>query len=137
MKPTKKLTGGILLVLMMSALTLALVSWSGDRDGNDRYTQNDTIPKKIKQAKDLDEVLADLEALDIKATIELAMKSIDMEKIQLQIEQSIKDIDFDKIEKELKELTNSLAVAAEGLFEVTGQYMAPVRLLRLQDRGSC
>lgn len=38
------------------------------------------------------------------------------------------------IEKELKELTDSFAVAAEGLFEVTCRYMAPVRLLRLHDR---
>jgi hypothetical protein len=103
MKPTKKLTGGILLVLIMCGLGLALVSWSGDRNGKDRFTQNDTIPKKIKQPKDLDEVLADLEALDIKSTIEQALKSVDMEKLQLQIEQSIKDIDFDKMEKELKE----------------------------------
>jgi hypothetical protein len=103
MKPTKKLAGGILLVLMMCGLSFALVSWSGDRDGQDRLTQNDTIPKKIKQPRNLDEVLAELESLDIKSTIEDAMKNVDMEKIQLQIEQSMKDIDFDKMEKELKE----------------------------------
>ena len=104
MKPTKKLAGSLFIVLALCGLTLALVSWNGDqRGGRDSSAQNDTIPKKPGQPRDLDEVLSELENLDIQKTIEDAMKGIDMEKMKLHFETELKNLDLDKLEKELKE----------------------------------
>ncbi len=111
MKPTKKMTGRILILLMVSGLTLALVSWRGQQqNGKDRQAQNDTIPKKSSQPKDLDEVLAELEGLNLEETmknarieIEKAMKEIDTDKIRLEIDKAMKEVDFDKIQKQIEE----------------------------------
>lgn len=111
MKPTKKMTGRILVLLMVSGLTLALVSWRGQQqNGRDRQAQNDTIPKKSSQPKDLDEVITELDNLDFSETmknarqeIEKAMKEIDGEKIRAQIQKAMIEVDFDKIQKEIQE----------------------------------
>lgn len=109
MKPTKKLTGRILILVIFSGLTLALVSWRGEQQSGNQQSQNDTLPRK-SQPKDLDEVLAELDAIDLKKTmetaqlqIEKAMKEIDGDKIRLEIEKAMKDVDFEKIQSEIKE----------------------------------
>ena len=74
---------------------------------------NDTIPDKDKTEKkirDLDDVLMELDAADLKLNLENiqneiseAMKSIDMDKIKLDMEKAMRDIDFEKMKKEINE----------------------------------
>jgi hypothetical protein len=72
----------------------------------------DTVPKKDnreKKIRDLDDVLNELNAADLKIDIEKmqrelkdAMKKIDTEKMKLEIEKSLKEVDFQKIQKEVE-----------------------------------
>ena len=110
MKPTKKLLGGLLMGALLCVLTVALVSWSGDRDRKTGQSQNDTIPRKHAEPRNLDEVLEQIESMDIeeqlqeaRQQVEKAMKEVDFEKIRTQMESAMKDLDFDKIEKQIRE----------------------------------
>ncbi len=102
------------LPLIAVALTVLLVSWDHQQTPGDYRGQHpaaDTTPKKKtdKKIRDLDEALAELESLDLKAELEKvheevarAMKQIDREKIQLEIERSLKEVDFEKIKQEIE-----------------------------------
>ena len=110
MKPTKKLLGGLLMGALLCGLSVALASWSGDRDRKTGQSQNDTIPRKHSEPRNLDEVLEQLESMDIeeqlrnaRQQVEKAMKEVDFEKIRIQMESAMKDIDFDRIEKQVRE----------------------------------
>ncbi len=115
MKPTTFKTGRILLAILIVALTIGLVSW-GTRQSPNRYDQavNDTTPKKKsgdnKKVRDLDDVLDELNAVDMKETMEKAMKevaeamkNIDKDKIRMEIDMAMKEVDFEKIKKEMEE----------------------------------
>ncbi len=102
------------LPLFAVALTILLVSWDQKQapgDYRQQYHAADTTPKKKtdKKIRDLDEALAELESLDLKAELEKvheevarAMKQIDRGKIQLEIEKSLKQVDFEKIREEIE-----------------------------------
>ncbi len=116
MKPTNHFTGRLLLVCLTLFTMIGLISWDyRQAPGQFEQTMNDTTPKKKtvdreKKIRDLDEVLDELEATDLKVDMEKmqkeiaeAMKSIDMEKIQLDIERALKSVDMEKIQKEVQE----------------------------------
>jgi len=74
------------------------------------YDNCDTIPKKEKKIRDLDDVLDELNAVDFKIDMEKmqkelneSMKKLDMKKIQLDMEKVMRDVDFEKIQKEMEQ----------------------------------
>jgi chromosome segregation ATPase len=116
MKPTTFLNGRLLLVLATLGLTVGLVSWDYKRSpGKYQQSLNDTTPKKKsiereKKIRDLDDVLDELNAVDMKEEMEKAMKqiaeamkSIDGDKIRMEIDKAMKEVDMVKIQKEVQE----------------------------------
>jgi hypothetical protein len=74
------------------------------------YDNCDTIPKKEKKIRDLDDVLDELNAVDFKMDMEKmqkelneSMKKLDMKKMQLDMEKAMRDVDFQKIQKEIEQ----------------------------------
>jgi hypothetical protein len=74
------------------------------------YDNCDTIPKKEKKIRDLDDVLDELNAADFKLDMEKmqkelneSMKNLDMRKMQLDMEKSMRGIDFEKMQKEMEQ----------------------------------
>ena len=116
MKPTNLKLTSLGIVLMTAVLTIGLVSWDYKQTpGQYQQSITDTTPKKKvtdkeKKIRDLDDVLDELNAADIRVDMEKihkeiaeAMKSIDGEKIKLEIEKAMKDVDMAKIQKEVQE----------------------------------
>jgi len=74
------------------------------------YDNCDTIPKKEKKIRDLDDVIDELNAVDFKMDMEKmqkelteSMKKIDMKKMQLDMEKVMREVDFQKIQKEMEQ----------------------------------
>jgi copper chaperone CopZ len=115
MKPKTFSAGPLLLVLLTVVLTVGLISW-GQKQSPDHYQQsvNDTVPKtksvdREKKIRDLDDVLDELDAADMKVNMEQikkeiaeAMKNIDGNKIKMEIENAMKEVDLEKIKKEVQ-----------------------------------
>lgn len=112
--PTKNLTARrLLLPFLAIAVIVSFASWDLKQKGNDTHyyqqSPTDTVPKKkLKKAKDLDEVLEELDHIDMdkemkKVSDEMAkaMKEFDAHKIQLEVQKAIKDVDMAKIKEEL------------------------------------
>jgi hypothetical protein len=116
MRPTTLTTGRLFLVLLTAGLTIGLISWD-HKQSPDRIRQslNDTTPEKKspggdKKIRDLDDVLDELNAADLKVNMEKikeeigeAMKKIDGDKIKAQLDMALKEVDMAKIQKELQE----------------------------------
>jgi hypothetical protein len=121
MKPGSITTGRLLIAFCIIGITLALVSWDHRQspDGFQQQQTHDTIPqKKDKKIRDLDEAIAELEAVDLKieldkamAEVNKAMKEIDGEKIRLDVERAMKDVDFDKIKMEVDKAMKEVDLA--------------------------
>ncbi|HLF47171.1 MAG TPA: hypothetical protein VI548_12140 [Chitinophagaceae bacterium] len=67
----------------------------------------DTIPKKEKKIRDLDEALDELNSVQLQLNMEKiqkelaeAMSKIDKDRIRLEVEKALKEVDMDKIKKE-------------------------------------
>jgi hypothetical protein len=83
----------------------AYAAWN-DND----YDGCDTIPKKEKKIRDLDDVIDELNAVDFKMDMEKmqkelneSMKKIDIQKMQLDMQKAMHDVDFEKIQKEMEQ----------------------------------
>ncbi|MES1197997.1 MAG: hypothetical protein ABUL41_01845 [Chitinophagaceae bacterium] len=116
MKPTVFTSKPVLLVLLIAGATILLVSWDFKQSPNHyQRSYTDTVPKekriqKEKKIRDLDDVLDELNAIDLKVELEKAqkevneaMKQIDVEKIKMDVEKAMKDVDMVKIQKEVQE----------------------------------
>ncbi len=115
MKPTTFSPWRLLAILLIAGLTIGLVSWDQQQSpGRHKQTFNDTVPKtksdRDKKIRDLDDVIDELNAVDIKEAmekakieIEKAMKEIDGDKLKLEIEKAMKEVDMEKIMREVKE----------------------------------
>jgi hypothetical protein len=117
MKPGSIITGRLLLALLAVGTLFTLISWdhkqSPHRFQRQQYI-NDTPPngkktEREKKIRDLDDVLDELDAVDMKLEMEKAMKEIhqslkelDGQKIKLEIEKAMKEVDFEKIQKEVQ-----------------------------------
>lgn len=97
--------------------TLLLVSWDHKPAGSPFFTDDyrqaaDTIPKKEsreKKIRDLDDVLAELNDVDLRVDMEKikreiadAMKKIDGDKIRTEIEKTMREVDIEKIKREVE-----------------------------------
>src|SRR6266481_5819198 len=113
MKPKTFTAGRLLFALMILGVTLALVSWDFKQSsGHYRQSANDTIPKTKKtdgekKILDLDDVLDELNAAEMKVDMEKAqreiaeaMKEFDGDKIQQEVQASMQKIDWDKMKAE-------------------------------------
>ncbi|MBC7946889.1 MAG: hypothetical protein H7Y42_03340 [Chitinophagaceae bacterium] len=132
MKPGSIAAGRILLGALAISTSIVLMSWDG-RQQADRFEQQqttkDSLPKgkkadKEKKARDLDEVLEELDAVNIDLEMEKAMKEMqnalknfDGAKIKLDIEKAMKEIDFTKIQKEVQESMAKLHIDMDKLHE--------------------
>ena len=116
MKPRTSFNGRLLLVLLTVGLTVGLVSWDYKQTpGKYQQSATDTTPKKKsidreKKIRDLDDVLDELNAVDMKEEMEKAkkeiaeaMKNFDGDKIRLEIDKAMKEVDMAKIQKEMQE----------------------------------
>ena len=116
MKPTNLKNTPLVIALLTAGLTIGLVSWDYKQTpGQYQQSMTDTTPKKKvadreKKVRDLDDVLDQLDAADIKVDMEKmqkeiaeAMKSIDGDKIKMEIEKAMKNVDMVKIQKEVQE----------------------------------
>jgi citrate lyase gamma subunit len=81
------------LLVMTAGLVVTFVTSAQNSAGSDKAPTTDTIPKKQKQLRDLDEALIELD----KGEMELhkAMKEIDGEKIEKEIRAAMKNIEVD------------------------------------------
>ena len=91
-----------------------LSSWdfkNGYATWNDKgYEDADTVPKKEKKIRDLDDVIDELNAVEFKMDMEKmqkelkeSMKKFDAQKFQLDIENAMREVDFEKIQKEINQ----------------------------------
>src|SRR6185503_1070414 len=107
----------ITLAVAAVAITSVLVLSSWDNNSatnagyNDKgYHPTDTVPKKEKKIRDLDDVIDELNAVDFKLDMEKmqrelkeSMKNFDGQKIQLDMEKAMRGIDFQKMQKDFQE----------------------------------
>ena len=82
---------------------------------NDYYNVTDTVPKKEKKIRDLDDVIDELNAVDFKFDMEKmqkelneSMKKLDMKKIQLDMEKAMKDVDFQKLQNDRQQICDRI-----------------------------
>jgi hypothetical protein len=108
-------------VLAVGAI-VAFASWDSNQAGYSAPQQTnptDTLPKKKKnnerKARDLDEVIAELDAVDIKKEMEQAqveitkaMKEFDGAKLEKELTESLKEIDAEKIQAEIAKAMQSV-----------------------------
>jgi len=89
------------LLVLVGGLVATVVSFAQTSSSAQTSTRNDTIPKKQKQVRDLDEALMEID----KGEIELnkAMREIDHEKIEREIREAMKgmDVDMAKMKEDL------------------------------------
>jgi transcriptional regulator of heat shock response len=123
MKPGSITTGKTLLALLVIAATaFALISWGHRQQPaqikKEQYYQDTVPPKKDKKIRDLDEVIAELDNIDLKLQMEKALKEVaeamkhmDAEKMRLDIEKSMKEVDFEKIKMEVDKAMKDVDLA--------------------------
>ncbi len=90
------------LLLLASGLVIT-VTFSQTTAGSNKKTTSDTLPKKEKQIRDLDDALLELDKGE--AEMQKAMKEFDRDKMDKEIRQAMKglDVDMAKMKKELAE----------------------------------
>lgn len=104
------------LAIVAVAITSVFVLSSWDFKNNyaawndNDYGNCDTIPKKEKKIRDLDDVLDELNGVDFKMDMEKmqkelneSMKKLDMKKMQLDVQKAMSNVDFEKMQKELEQ----------------------------------
>ncbi|HZH64311.1 MAG TPA: hypothetical protein VEY10_05410 [Flavisolibacter sp.] len=80
----------LLLLICGMVVTVAIAQTNS---GRNKQVANDTVPKKQKKVRDLDEALLELERGEME--LNKAMKEIDGEKLEREIRASLKDVDID------------------------------------------
>jgi hypothetical protein len=117
MKPKTFTTGRLLFALIIIGITLAFVSWDFKQSaGRYHHSINDTAPKTKKtdgekKILDLDDVLDELNAAEMKVDMEKAMKEMDFEKIKKEVEHSMAKIDMKKMQAEMAEAMKEIDAA--------------------------
>src|ERR1700676_3082962 len=114
MNPKILTTGRMLLALLVLGVSLVLVSWDFKQTPG-QYKQsftNDTIPKskstdREKKIRNLDDVLDEVNAVDLKMEMDKAqkeiteaMKEVDAAKLKALIDKELASVVFDKIRRE-------------------------------------
>ena len=108
-------------MILLVAGTILFVSWDTDHHqqqagGKISY---DTIPgNREHKARDLDEIIAELDKIDLNIHLEKALKEvseslkkIDAEKLKLEIERSVQEVDADRIKAEVARAMKDIDLA--------------------------
>jgi hypothetical protein len=114
MKPKPFIIVSPVLILLIAALSITLLSWDFKQSPvrpKQNTTASDTVPNdRNKKIRNLDDVLDNLDAAEMKLNMEQvqkeikdAMKNIDMEKIKMEMDKAMKEVDMEKIKKEVQE----------------------------------
>src|SRR6187401_908595 len=94
------------LILVAGALTLTMIAWNEDRFAQTKISTADTVPKKEKKARNLDEALKELDKAQIeleRSIKEMPVPSFDNEKMHVEIEKALKELDSKKIQVQIDE----------------------------------
>lgn len=118
MKPKPFIAASPVLILFITALSITLLSWDFKQSPSPFHQKTpgaDTVPveKNIdrdKKIRNLDDVLDDLDATEMKLNMDQvqkeikdAMKNIDMEKVKAEMDQAMKEVDMEKIKRDVEE----------------------------------
>ena len=107
-------------VTLVAFFSIALIAWGDQKQtAQQKHEQavTDTIPKSNtdKKVRDLDDVIDDLDAAElklnmekVKTQIEQAMKQIDMSKIQLEMDKAMKEVDMAKMKLDMENAMKEL-----------------------------
>lgn len=112
MTSQKKISITLASVVFAISSVIILSSWDFKQASpfmDEQQQVRDTIPKKEKKVRDLDDVLDNLDAIELKVDMEKiqkeiteAMKKVDMEKIRMEVQNAIKEVDMEKIKREVE-----------------------------------
>jgi chromosome segregation ATPase len=111
------ITLAVAAVVITSAFVLS--SWDINNTyapwNDDEYENCDTIPKKEKKIRDLDDVIDELNDADFKIDMEKmqrelkeSMKKFDAQKFQLDMEKAMREVDFEKIKREMEQAMSKI-----------------------------
>ena len=114
MKPKPLISASPLLILFITALSITLVSWDFKQSPapfHQKTTGTDTIPAdRDKKIRNLDDVLDNLDAAEMKLNMEQvqkeikdALKNIDMDKVKMEVDKAMKEVDMEKIKRDVEE----------------------------------
>ncbi len=126
-------------MLVVSALTIGLVAWKEDQSANPKFNNSDTVPRKEKKVRNLDDALEELDRGQ--AELEQSLKKmekdfvvptppvppippVDMEKVMAEVQKALKAIEPEKlkmqIEQSLKEINTEemKATLAQAMKEI-------------------
>ncbi len=118
MKPKPFIAASPVLILLITALSITLLSWDFKQSPSpfqQKTPGTDTVPtgkniERDKKIRNLDDVLDDLNATEMKLNMEQAqkeitdaLKNIDMDKVKMEMDQAMKEVDMEKIKREVEE----------------------------------
>jgi hypothetical protein len=101
-------------ICLVAFFSIALIAWGDQKQIPQQKTDqvvNDTLPKNKgdKKIRDLDDVIDNLDATElklnmekVKTQIEEALKQIDMAKINIEMDKAMKEIDMAKMKTEME-----------------------------------
>lgn len=112
MTSQKKTSITLACIVFAISSVIILSSWDFKQPSpvlDDLQAITDTIPKKEKKIRDLDDVLDELNTVQFQVDMEKirkeiteAMSKIDRDKIRLEVEKALKEVDIDKIRSEVE-----------------------------------
>lgn len=134
------------LMIAAGILMIGLVAWKEDKSAAATQVSTDTVPKKDRKARNIDEVMIELDKAQaelersikeiqvpsfdkekLHADINKALKEIDVEKMKLQVEEAMKSFDGEKVKMQIDLAMKSIdqekikASVAETMREVDAQ----------------
>jgi chromosome segregation ATPase len=108
-------------VLFVVSLSVVLLSWGGPKQQAPQKQDKhftDTVPKKDKKIRDLDDAIDEMDKAElklnmekVKAEIEKATKDIDAAKIKMEIDKAMKDVDMEKVKAEIEKAVKEIDAA--------------------------
>lgn len=81
------------ILVLAGGLVVTVVSFAQTSSGSAKTSATDTIPKKQKQVRDLDDALIELDKSEVE--LSKALREIDSDKIEREIRQAMKSMDVD------------------------------------------
>jgi hypothetical protein len=94
------------LMFVVGSLLVCLVAWKEDKSAAGTQVSADTVPKKDRKARNLDEVMIELDKAQVeleRSIKEIKAPSFDKEKMQADIDKAMKEIDVEKMKLQVEE----------------------------------
>lgn len=130
------------IMIVVSIIMIGLVAWKEDGGADSRFNNTDTVPKKERKVRNLDDALQELDRgqAELEESIKKLDKdfvvpvppiapipSIDVEKMKADIEKALKAVEPEKIKKEIEQSMKHInpeeikATVAEAMKEIDAQ----------------